>query len=119
MLEMEKKGSSPLTGLWISVLLVKEVNHSISLCPCSLPNIGWPGDFMSPGHLVQFNSVAQSCPTPCNSMDCSMPGFPVHQQLPELAQTHVHRVGDAIQPSHPLSSPTPAFSISRHQVLPQ
>ena len=46
---------------------------------------------------VQFNSVAQSCPTLCDPMDCSTPGFPVHHQLPELAQAHVHRVGDAIQ----------------------
>ena len=52
----------------------------------------------------QFSSVTQLCPTLCNPMDCSMPGFPVHHQLPELAQTHVHRVGDAIQPPHPLSS---------------
>ena len=51
---------------------------------------------------VHFSSVTQSCPTLCNPMDCSMPGFPVHCQLPELAQTHVHRVGNAIQPSHPL-----------------
>ena len=51
-------------------------------------------------------------------MDCSMPGFPVHSQLPELAQTHVHRVGDAIQPSHPLSPPSPpAFNLSHHQGL--
>ena len=50
------------------------------------------------------SSVTQSCPTLCNSMDCSTPGFPVHHQLPELAQTHVNRVSDAIQPSHPLSS---------------
>ena len=55
----------------------------------------------------QFSSVAQSCPTFCNPMDCSTPGFPVHHQLPELAQTHVHQVSDAIQPSHPLSSPSP------------
>ena len=54
----------------------------------------------------------------CNPMDCSMPGFPVHHQLPELAQTHVHRVGNAIQPSHPLSSPfPPAFNLSQHQGL--
>ena len=52
-------------------------------------------------------SVTQSCPTLCDPMDCSTPGLPVHHQLPELAQTHVHRVGDAIQPSHPLSSPSP------------
>ena len=55
----------------------------------------------------QFSSVAQSCPTLCDPMDCSMPGFPVHHQLLELAQTHAHRVGDAIQPSHPPSSPSP------------
>ena len=55
--------------------------------------------------------VTQSCPTLCNPMDCSTPGFPVHHQLLELAQTHVHRVGDAIQPSHPLSSPSPLPSI--------
>ena len=63
----------------------------------------------------QFSSVAQMCPTLCNSMDCSMPGFPVHHQLPELAQTHVYRVGDAIQPSLPLLSPSPAFYLSQHQ----
>ena len=51
-------------------------------------------------------SVAQSCPTLCNPMNCSTPGLPVHNQLPELIQTHVHWVGDAIQPSHPLSSPS-------------
>ena len=53
---------------------------------------------------VQFRSVAQLCPTFCDPMGCSMPGFPVHQKLQELTQTHVHRVSDAIQPSHPLSS---------------
>ena len=56
---------------------------------------------------VQFNSVAQSCPTLCDPMNCSTPGLPVHHQLPEFTQTHVHWVGDAIQPSHPLSSPFP------------
>ena len=55
----------------------------------------------------QFSSVAQSCPTLCDSMNRSTPGLPVHHQLPEFTQTHVHRVGDAIQPSHPLSSPSP------------
>ena len=64
------------------------------------------------------SSVAQSCPTLWDPMDCSTPCFPVHYQLPELAQTHVHRVGDAIQPSHPLSSPSPpAFNLSQHQGL--
>ena len=55
----------------------------------------------------QFSSVAQSCLTLCDPMDYSMPGLPVHHQFPELTQTHVHRVGDAIQPSHPLLSPSP------------
>ena len=65
-----------------------------------------------------FSSVAQSCPALCDRMDCSMPGFPVHHQLSELAQTHVHGVGDAIQPSHPLSSPSPpTFNLSHHQSL--
>ena len=66
--------------------------------------------------LSQFSSVAQSCPTLFNPMDCSTPGLPVHHQLPELAQTHVYRVCDAMQPSHPLSSPSPpAPSPSQHQ----
>ena len=56
---------------------------------------------------VQFISVAQSCPTLCDPMNCSTPGLPVHHQLPEFTQTQVHRVSDAIQPSHPLSSPSP------------
>ena len=69
-------------------------------------------------NYVQFSSVAQPCPTLCNPMDCSMPGLPVHHQLPELAQTHVHRVADAIQPSHPLSSPSsPTFNLSQQQAL--
>ena len=67
---------------------------------------------------VQFSSVTQLCPTLCNPMDCSTPGFPVHNQLLELAQTHVYRVGDAIQPSCPLSPPSPpAFNLSQHQGL--
>ena len=66
----------------------------------------------------QFSSVTQSCPTLCDPMDCSMPGFPVHHQLPELAQTHVPRVSDPIQPSHPLWSPSPsAFNLFQHLSL--
>ena len=64
-----------------------------------------------------FTSVVQLCLTLCSPMDCSTSGFPVHHQLPELAQTHVHQVGDAIQPSCPLSSPSPAFNLSQHQGL--
>ena len=68
--------------------------------------------------MYQFSSVAQSCPTVCDPMNRSTPGLPVHHQLPEFTQTHVHRVGDAIQPSHPLSSPSPsAPNPSQHQSL--
>ena len=67
---------------------------------------------------VQFSSVAQSCPTLCEPMHHSTPGPSVHLQLPEFTQTHVHRVGDAIQPSHSLSSPSPpAPNPSQHQSL--
>ena len=67
---------------------------------------------------VQFSSVTQSCLTLRNSMDHSTPGLPVHHQLLEFIQTHIHWVGDAIQPSHPLSSPfPPAFNLSQHQGL--
>ena len=66
----------------------------------------------------QFSSVTQLCLTPCDPMDCSTPGLPVHHQFPKFTQTHVHWVGDAIQPSHPLSSSFPsAFSLSQHQGL--
>ena len=67
---------------------------------------------------VQFSSVAQLCPTLGDPMNRSTPGLPVHHQLPEFTQTHVHRVSDAIQPSHPLSSPSPpAPNPSQHQSL--
>ena len=68
--------------------------------------------------IHQFSSVAQSCPTLCDPMDCSTPALPVHYQLLKFTQTHVHWVGDAIQPSHPLSSPSPpAFNLFQHQGL--
>ena len=67
---------------------------------------------------VQFSSVTQLCPTLCDSMNYRRPGLPVHYQLPEFTQTHVHRVSDAIQPSHPLPSPSlPALNPSQHQGL--
>ena len=66
---------------------------------------------------VQFSSVAQSCLTLCNPMNCSTPRLSAHHQLPEFTKVHVHRVSDAIQPSHPLSSPSPAPNPSRHQSL--
>ena len=69
-------------------------------------------------HSVQLRSVAQSCPTLCDPMNRSTPGFPVHHHLPEFTETHVHRVSDAIQPSHSLSSPSPpAPNPSQHQSL--
>ena len=72
------------------------------------------------GCHTPLSSVTQSCPTLCNPMNHSTPGLPVHHQFPESTQTHVHRVGDAIQPSHPLSSPSPpAPNPSQHQSLSQ
>ena len=69
-------------------------------------------------NLVQFISVTQSCPTLCDPMNCSTPGLPVHHQLPEFTQTHVHWVSDTIQPSHPMSPSSPlALSFSYHQCL--
>ena len=68
--------------------------------------------------VLQFSSVAQSCLTLCDPMNCTTPGLPVHHQLPEFTQTHVHWVGDAIQPSHPLLPPSPpALNLSQHQGL--
>ena len=68
--------------------------------------------------IYQFSSVAQSCPTLCDPMNHSTPGLPVHHHLPEFTQTHIHRVSDAIQPSHPLASPSPpAPNPSQHQSL--
>ena len=79
----------------------------------SQTNLGWKKEVS-----VQVSSVAQSCPTLCDPMDCSTPGLPVHHQLLESTQTHVHRVDDAILSSHPLSSPSPpTFSLSQHQGL--
>ena len=69
-------------------------------------------------HMLQFSSVAQSYLSLCKPKECSMPGLPVHHQLPEVTQTHIHQVSDAIQPSHPLSSPSPpTFNLFQHQGL--
>ena len=76
----------------------------------------WAEPFLPSGY--QFSSVTQSCPTLCNPMDCSSSGSPVHHQLLELTQTRIHQVSNAIQPSHPLSSPSPpAFNLSQHHSL--
>ena len=68
-------------------------------------------------YQVQFSSLAQSCPTLCDRMNRSMPGLPIHYQLQEFTQTHIYRVSDTIQPSHPLLSPSPAPNPSQHQGL--
>ena len=82
---------------------------------CCLQSLQNQGLFLTVGSLNQFISVTQSCLNLCDPMDCSMPGLPVHHQLPDLAQTHVHPVSDAIQPSHPLLSPSPpALNLSQH-----
>ena len=81
-------------------------------------NKEWNNTIYSKTDGPQFSSVAQSCPSLFDPMDCSESGFPVHCQLPEFTQTHVHWVSDAIQPSHPLSSPSPpVFNLSQHQGL--
>ena len=75
-------------------------------------------DYAKAFDCVQFSSITQSCPTLWDTINCSTPGLPVHHQLPESTQTHVHRVGDAMQPSHPLSSPSPpALNFSQNQGL--
>ena len=90
--------------------------HPLLLLPSIFPSIRVFLTFYFSS--VQFSSVAESCLTICDPMNPSTPGLPVHHQLPEFTQTHIHRVGDAIQPSHPLSSPSPpAPNPSQHQSL--
>ena len=97
------------------------LQHARLLCPwdSSGKNTGVGCHFLLQTiALVQFNSVAQSCPTLCDPINHSMPGLPVHHQLLESTQTHVHRVSDAIQPSYPLlSCSPPALNLSQHQGL--
>ena len=107
----------------MSIESVMPSNHLI-LCRPLLPAFVFPNIsvFSNESVLtqlsVQFSSVAQSCPTLCDPMNLSMPGLPVYHQLLEFTQTHVHRVGDAILPSHPLSSLSPpAPNLSQHQGL--
>ena len=104
--------------------LVPEQVTLILLLFCSLMRVVKIGPFVKCsffvkiwlGLSVQLSSVAQSCPALCKPMNRSMPGLPVHQQLLEFTQTHVHRVGDAIQPSHPLTFPSPlAINLFQHQ----
>ena len=118
-------------GLLSNYFLWETEDLHLVACPRSSPEtwhiriLSWPTFWQQCGlckgliniYFIQFSSVAQSCPTLCDPMDRSMPGLPVHHQLPELAQTHAHQVSDAIQPSHPLLSPSPVFNLSQHQDL--
>ena len=111
-----------VSKLWFNHKLVKPFQQLFSKrcylsCPCKdgTSNITWSQPVQK---SFQFSSVPHSCLTLCDPMDCSTSGFPVHHQFPEFAQTHIHQVGDAIQTSHPLSSPSPpAFNLSQHQGL--
>ena len=109
--------SSPINLLFL--LSSSQCYQGPSSCPGQKLTIN-PISLFTLYHIttVQFSSVAQSCPTLCDPMGCSTPGLPVQHQLPLFTQTHVHWVGDAIQPSHPLSSPSlPALNLSQHQGL--
>ena len=107
-IESKSLTSPVLAGGFFTISATREAPKYLYINPyiCSLEK--W----------YQFSSVVQWCPTLCDPMNCSTPGLPVNHQLPEFTQTHVHRVGDAIQPSHPLSSPPPpAPNPSQHQSL--
>ena len=98
-----------------SAVKAQSPNHGTTR---EFPQLSEGSHFFPVFSSVQFSSVAQLCPTLCDPMNRSTPGLPVHHQLPEFTQTHIHRVCDAIQPSHPLSSPTPpAPNLSQHQSL--
>ena len=123
---LEKIGY-PHQHSWTSVV-AQMVNNSTALQETWVRSLGWedPLEKGTATHTsilawrisIRISSVAQSCPTLCNPMECSMPGLPVHHQFPEFTQTHVHWVGDDIQPPHPLPSPSPpVFNLSQHQGL--
>ena len=98
--------------------VIREKESNIDFLSCLNHTSRLPNRDEGSFSLQSVSSVTQSCLPPCNPMDCSTPVFPVHQQLPELAQTHVRWVGDTIQPSYPLLSPSPpAFNLSQHQGL--
>ena len=107
--------------LFSTFVTINNATMSMHLCLCQtfqFPSLLVSGKciFFTFLSSVQFSSVTQSCPTLCNPMNHSTPGLSVHHQLPESTQTHAHRVSDAIQPSHPLSSPSPpAPNPSQHQ----
>ena len=110
--QLEDHSPPPLpNNLKLQMFLTFLTSKTWLIC---FPNIDW----ISVPVWYQFSSVAQSCPTLCNPMNRSTPGLPVHHQLPEFTQTHVHRVSDDIQPSHPPLSPSPPVpNRSQHQSL--
>ena len=103
-----------LQGLFLTQGLNPGLLHCRQILYC-MSHQGSPSSHMGVLNIYfPINLVTQSCPTLCDHMDCTTPGLPVHHQLPMFTQTHVHRVGDSIQPSHPLSSPSPpAFNLSQ------
>ena len=107
----------PNTQAFLQLLRCILLHPLLFICTCC-PFLQSPFPPLPLCYSAQFSLVTQSCPTLCDPMDCSAPGFPVHHQLSELAQTDVHRVSDAIQAFRPLSYPSsPAFNISQHQDL--
>ena len=102
-------------SIQIAILLKRNIWLT---CKWDIMIMWYQNSIMQMRYQIQFSSVAQLCPTLCDPMNHSTPGLPVHHQLLESTQTHVHRVGDAIQRSHPLSSPSPsALNLSQHQGL--
>ena len=109
---MHLRWNEMILGWLLEELSSQEVHHTTSVVNFI------PDKFNLRWEIVQFSSAAHSCLTLCDLMDRSTPGFPVHHQLLEFTQTHVHQIGDAIQPSHPLLSLSlPAFNLSQHQGL--
>ena len=109
--------------LWEQCGFIYKKKKYSACVPCGLPTAAWAVDIVSLlclkyGITVQFSLATQSCPTLCDPIDCSTPSFPVHHQLPQPTQTHVDQVGNAIQASHLLLSPSPpAFNLSQHKGL--
>ena len=99
------------------ITLSCSLSHLFTYCSSPLPKNESNWIFLNACQIVQFSSVAHLCLTLCDPMNHSTPGLPVHHQLPESTQTHVHWVSDAIQPSHLLSPCPPAFNLSQHQGL--
>ena len=120
------KWLSSSSSMALHIVYLVNVSHDFennlysALCACSNSvNVrsNWLIVLFKSSVWVQISSVAQLCPTLCDPLNCSTPGLLVHHQLLELTQTHVHWVGDTIQPAHPLSSPSPALNLSEHQGL--